>query len=92
MREATGDLCPAGLRLLGFHNRDRLKPYHNLDIAYFAEPHGSMAKTPPLAAPELGRCTSSERACRLRAALRSQGADCCALGTPLALGALAWVL
>lgn len=25
------------MRLLGFHDRDRLKPYHNTDTAYFAE-------------------------------------------------------
>ena len=38
LRDATSDLCPAGLQLLGFHARDRLKPYHNLGAAYFAEP------------------------------------------------------
>ena len=55
LREATGDLCPAGLELLGFHARDRLKPYHNLDIAYFAEPCGSVVQsTPRLAVPKLG--------------------------------------
>ena len=38
LHDATSDLCPAGLQLLGFHARDRLKPYHNLGAAYFAEP------------------------------------------------------